>query len=77
MEVYVYSDRSELPGSLADDYGEGYFADGRSLLVITWNNGSVDVHHDFGEPEDNSFVRDYSWIETALDRAYEEGRKVE
>jgi len=46
----------------------------RNRLVITDNNGERD-HWDGGEPEDNSFIRDWSWVADELRAAYEQGQK--
>ena len=32
-------------------------------------------HWDGGEPEDNSFVRDWDWVEDELMKAYQQGLK--
>jgi hypothetical protein len=31
------------------------------------------TYSDYGEPEDNSFYRDYYWIEMELEKAYKKG----
>ena len=33
----------------------------------------IDCYYDFGEPEDNSFVRDYAWVSKELEKAYKLG----
>lgn len=45
----------------------------RTVLVITHNGKELEDYGDGGEPEDNSFGRDYSWIATELRRAYDLG----
>jgi hypothetical protein len=47
-----------------DDYRE------RSVLRVTRFGKSVLERYDGGEPEDNSFGRDWSWVEGALREAY-------
>jgi hypothetical protein len=44
--------------------------------VIEYDDGhpSRIVGSDGGEPEDQTLVRDWSWIVPALERAYEDGR---
>jgi hypothetical protein len=42
-------------------------------LTIIHNNEVISTHSDSGEPEDNSFYRDYSWIKGMLERAYKFG----
>jgi hypothetical protein len=51
------------------------FIDGeeRTKLIITWDNGQTEYHYDGGDPEDNSFGRDYAWVCEAIERAYNEG----
>jgi hypothetical protein len=57
-----------------DGYGD---SDYRKRLVITHNDVQLREYYDGGEPEDNSFGRDWSWIKGELERAYELGRKDE
>ena len=39
-----------------------------------WLDGELlDSYWDRGEPEDNSFLRDYSWISKELEKAYNLG----
>lgn len=45
----------------------------RSLLVITYNNQIIFTKTDGGEPEDQSFCRDLSWIPGIIQKAYEIG----
>ena len=42
-------------------------------LSITDDNGTRE-YSDYGEPEDNSFGRDYKWIKIELEKAYHQGR---
>lgn len=35
----------------------------------------VMIHSDGGEPEDNSFTRDWSWVKGVIEKAYAQGRK--
>ena len=44
-------------------------------MKIFHNNKCIQTEYDGGEPEDNSFTRDWSWIQTALKTAYELGYK--
>lgn len=51
-----------------------YDADEVNALVKYVDNKPVEVLAlDGGEPEDNSFVRDWSWVPTALERAFKQG----
>ena len=47
--------------------------DYRSILIATHNNKIVVKEYDHGEPEDNSFYRDYKWVKQALLDAYAAG----
>lgn len=47
----------------------------RSRLVITDSAGERE-YWDGGEPEDNSFGRDWSWIANELRSAYEQGKRA-
>lgn len=42
-------------------------------LVILRNGQEMSVYTDCGQPEDNSFFRDYDWIQRELMRAYDAG----
>lgn len=57
-----------LDYDVENSYGRSF-----SELTITWDNGDVEVHQDSGEPEDNTFGRDWSWVFDALQRAYDDG----
>lgn len=46
----------------------------RSLLVVTHNGEIVFTAIDGGEPEDQSFCRDLSWIPGIIQRAYNIGK---
>lgn len=46
----------------------------RSRLIITDDDGERD-RWDGGEPEDNSFLRDWGWVADELRNAYEQGKK--
>lgn len=46
----------------------------RSRLVIMDTSGERE-YWDGGEPEDNSFGRDWNWIEGELLAAYEQGKR--
>lgn len=49
-------------------------ADYRTMMIISGEGILPSSYTDGGEPEDNSFSRDWSWIKTELERAYELGR---
>jgi hypothetical protein len=51
-----------------DDDGYEY----RTTLFIT-DNEDVREYSDGGEPEDNSFGRDWNWVPKELERAYAAG----
>lgn len=46
-----------------------------SYLLIFYNGELIKYFSDRGEPEDNSFSRDWSWINGELERAYSLGVK--
>ena len=46
--------------------------DYRNRLIITDAKGERD-YWDYGEPEDNSFNRDWSWVADELRNAYTQG----
>lgn len=48
-----------------------------SVLFILIDGAIQSYWTDRGEPEDNSFGRDWSWVAPALEQAYETGRKHE
>lgn len=48
--------------------------DYRNMLVITDDKGKRD-YWDYGEPEDNSFHRDWDWVADELRNAYEQGKR--
>ena len=47
----------------------------RSKLVITHKSKELRTYYDGGEPEDNYFFRDWSWVADELQRAYELGKQ--
>lgn len=42
-------------------------------LIVEHGGKIVWEETDYGEPEDNSFVRDYAWVKDALEDAYKRG----
>jgi len=52
---------------------DGY--DMQAELIIKYNGEVIARYWDGGEPEDNSFSRDWSWIDGELERAYNLGYK--
>ena len=56
-----------------DYYGYPNMYDFRSALGIFIDKNLVRVYSDGGEPEDNSFGRDWSWVPAALEEAYQKG----
>ena len=45
----------------------------RFVLSIMRNYKTIEEHADGGEPEDQSFGRDWSWVPEALEQAYKYG----
>lgn len=74
-KVSIISDYGFLPESLKNEYETNWFDDGMNVLVVEHNGHIVEHHIDHSEPEDNSFIRDYRWIQTSLYAAYEAGRQ--
>lgn len=60
---------------VVEDRCNSKYKDGRQELIIYINDQEVISHLDGGEPEDQSFNRDWSWIKGELERAYETGRQ--
>jgi hypothetical protein len=44
-------------------------------LLIMHNGKLINSYCDYGEPEDNSFLRDYDWIKSELEKAYLLGKQ--
>ncbi len=74
FSVEQYNGWSELPPDIQTVESRSYEDDYRGFIVIRWPEDSPEVRSDHGEPEDNYFCRDYSWIVRAIKRAYEAGR---
>lgn len=49
--------------------------DGRSRLLVFRDGKKVAEHWDGGEPEDQFFFRDWSWVPSALEQAYKWGQE--
>lgn len=45
-----------------------------TVLVIDWEDGTYQIETDRGEPEDQTFGRDWRWVEPALVKAYHAGK---
>jgi len=58
----------------ADEFKDANFEDGYRACLVISSNGKVRYHWDGGEPEDNLYLRDWSWVAPALDDAYRAGR---
>ncbi len=72
-KVIVCTEFDKLPKELQGvycDMDKYYY----NVLYIEWNGKVIFSEQDRGEPEDNSFVRDYSWIKQQLEEAYNLGR---
>ncbi len=59
---------------------EERYGDEHQVLRVERNGVVIEEHGDRGEPEDNSFYRDWSWVQEALKKAYafglEDGRAL-
>jgi hypothetical protein len=53
------AEREELEEVLERDSSYG---DGRGVLVLLHADGRIEWHFDGGEPEDQTFARDWSWV---------------
>ncbi len=49
-------------------------SDYKTTMVITGDGILPSSYTDAGEPEDQTFCRDWSWVKSELERAYEKGR---
>jgi len=45
----------------------------RNVLRVLYNDECILEELDCGEPEDNSFGRDYSWVKPMIEKAFELG----
>lgn len=61
-----YLSKEELDENLMED---------RTTLFIIKDGKVSGSYYDRGEPEDNSFCRDWSWILNELKAAYEKGKQ--
>jgi hypothetical protein len=64
-------DADNLPEILKD--GESWGDNYRHYLIIERDGKLLSCHSDGGEPEDNRFGRDWSWVANAIRQAYEFG----
>lgn len=65
--------REQLPEELQDEYGFLDTYDRRQVLVIKHEGKIIASQLDGGEPEDQLFCRDWSWVAPALLDAYKRG----
>ena len=64
-DSFVQEQHPDVPVDYYDEiYALVKFVNGQPREVIAF---------DGGEPEDNSFIRDWAWVPTALEQAYNEG----
>jgi len=47
--------------------------DDRYVMRIIHNGEIIQEEYDGGEPEDSSFVRDWNWVPSAIEKAYKLG----
>jgi hypothetical protein len=53
----------------------GYYGFDSGNIMCIFKDGKLDkTYFDGGESEDNSFVRDWSWVKGALEDAYKFGK---
>lgn len=68
IKVEIISDYQLSPEDLAEH------GDGHNLLKVFHNEKLIMTATDYGEPEDNTFFRDWDWIKDALIKMYEIGK---
>lgn len=57
-------------------YGWKPREDDYRMYLFVWYNGKIiRSESDGGEPEDNSFSRDWNWVGSAIEEAYQYGFK--
>lgn len=54
------------PNSISWDYG-------KTFLIVRHNKEIIISQSDGGEPEDQTFSRDWSWVKGAIEKAYNLG----
>jgi len=47
----------------------------RTRMNIIHNGKVIATHYDGGEPEDQSFGRDWNWVPSMIEKAYKLGRE--
>ncbi len=74
MRKYKVTYCQDLPEEIKD--AEGIPDDCTDNCLIKIENGNIEVlGFDGGEPEDQLFSRDWSWVLPALQEAYNAGKK--
>lgn len=61
--------------TLSVEYEEDDDGDCRTFLVVKHNGVEVIRALDGGEPEDQLFCRNWSWVKDAIERAYRLGQE--
>lgn len=72
LEVEMYYLKEKAPEGFKDYFR---WSDHRALMVVTHNQEVICKHADGGEPEDNSFARDWNFVPGIIKKAYELGVK--
>ena len=75
-EVKIISSMEEL-NELPKEYIDSYDWEIKkylNLLIIKFNDEIIYSQVDGGEPEDQSFLRDWSWVKSALEEAFRLGK---
>lgn len=81
VEYIKWDTSEEEVDRLVKEYGlDKYYvtrtqADYNTTMIISGSNMLTSTYTDGGEPEDASFTRDWAWVGTELERAYEMGRR--
>ena len=45
----------------------------RTVMIVHHKGEEISRHYDGGEPEDNTFYRDWNWVPGAIENAYKLG----
>lgn len=74
MKAILATELEELPDEIREEFDEQYFQEGRSVVYLQHSDGAIiNWYTDKGEPEDNSFYRNYAWVVNAINDAYTSG----
>jgi hypothetical protein len=76
FEVITATNIEEVPEGIRDKVMDCFGNYGEYTVLLVIRNGVVILQEwDGGEPEDNSFSRDWSWVPETIENAYNLGFK--